>query len=262
MSDQGKQHSAIKDQKVREAIDYAVDREKIIDLALLGRGTVCPPRWRCGPFRNDLQDPTIEATPYDPEMAKQILEEAGYTDTDGDGIRETPEGKPLNFRLQYDVTFPPTETAAEIVEEGLQIVGIGIELEMVEHGTLMNLMMAEENYDIAGLPVGQDPGTGSFYDWRLSCWSASNDSGGNLTNYCNDEFEELLWQLFLTFDEEHRQATFEIDHFFAQEKPFISLAGVNQLGAYRTDRLEMEHDLYSDYSYLFGWWNVMHMTVK
>jgi peptide/nickel transport system substrate-binding protein len=262
MSADGKQNPAILDPEVRSAVDHAIDKQKIIEVALLGRGTICPPRWRCGPFRSDLQDPTLEATPYDPDLAMRILDDAGYPDLNDDGIREGPEGEPLTLRLQFDSTFPPNVTATDIVKEGLQAIGIATEVEMVEESTLMNTMMGQEDYDIAVALVGQDPGPVSFYDWRLSCWSAPLDSGGNLTNYCNDQFEGLLGNLFSTFGDGHKQATFAADRFFAQERPFISLAGVNQLGAYRIDRLEMDEDVYPDYSYLFGWWNVMNMTVK
>lgn len=262
MSEAGNQHPAVLDQRVREAIDYAVDKQKIIDIALLGTGEICPMRWRCGPFREELQDPSIEATPYDPEQAARILEEAGYVDTDLDGIRETPEGEPMVFRLQYDPSLSPNIAAAELVQEALRAVGIETEIEAVELGTLYDIMRTEEDYDLVVYAEETDADPFSVHDWRYSCWTAEIDVAGNLTNYCNPEFDALLEKVATTLGDERKEYIFELDQLFAHDRPVIYLAGSYNLGAYRNDRLELEHDVHPDFGNLWSWWNILQLTVK
>jgi peptide/nickel transport system substrate-binding protein len=262
MSDSGKQHPAILDQQVREAIDYAVDKQKVIDVALLGRGEICPMRWRCGPFRQELQDPSIQATSYDPGRAAGILDQAGYLDADGDGVRETPEGRPLTFRLQYDASFTPNITTAEMVQDALGAIGIATELEAVELGTLYAVMRTEEDFDMVVYAEETDSDPMSVHDWRYSCWTAEEDTAGNLTNYCNPAFDTLLEKVATTLGEERKQKIFELDRLFAHERPVIYLAGSYNLGAYRNDRIELEHDVHPDFGNLWSWWNILHLTVK
>ena len=81
-------HPALRDPKVRQALSYATDKQALIDTVLLGLGapglSLVMPGHGDG-FAKDVQD-----YPFDVEKAKQILEDAGYKDTDGDGIREMP----------------------------------------------------------------------------------------------------------------------------------------------------------------------------
>ena len=93
-----KGHPALRDRNVRLALAHATDKQKIIELLLLGLGTpgltLIPDSlgmW----YNNSLQDYA-----YDVAQANQILDDAGYKDGDGDGIREMPDGsQPLTFRV-------------------------------------------------------------------------------------------------------------------------------------------------------------------
>jgi peptide/nickel transport system substrate-binding protein len=92
-------HPALKDVKVRQAQAHAIDKQQLIDVALLGLGT--PGLGLVPASMGDWFNGSLQDYPYDPEKAKQILEEASYKDTDGDGIREMPGGpkQPLKFRF-------------------------------------------------------------------------------------------------------------------------------------------------------------------
>ena len=135
MSPVGTTHPAIKDSAVREAIDYTLNKEQIADVVFLGHAITCPTNWACGPnFEGEL-NPDLVITPFDLDMANQILEEAGYLDRDGDGIRETADGLPLEFRLTYITDFPPTLTMSEMIADALDQIGIQVEIEAVDWGT-------------------------------------------------------------------------------------------------------------------------------
>ena len=87
-----KPHPALLDKRVRVAIAHAIDKQTLIDRVYEGIGTVVEtvspspdPAWM-------PEIPEAEQFAYDPEMSKQILDDAGYVDTDGDGVREMPGG--------------------------------------------------------------------------------------------------------------------------------------------------------------------------
>ena len=93
-----KPHPALLDPKVRQAIAHAIDKKTLVARVLNGHGTPAEtlstspdPKWTPDIPADQLYD-------FDLDKAKQILEDAGYKDTDGDGVREMPGGgKPLNF---------------------------------------------------------------------------------------------------------------------------------------------------------------------
>ena len=94
----GDGHPALQDIDVRHAIYYAINREGLFQRVALGLGAV-------GTTMSPSADPTWipdlgdENFDYDPDRANQILDDAGYLDTDGDGVREMPDGsRPLEFR--------------------------------------------------------------------------------------------------------------------------------------------------------------------
>ncbi len=83
------------DRNVRRALTMAIDRQQIIDALLYGQGRVMN-----SPFVSALwaHDPDVRPTPYDPAGAKRLLEEAGWRDTDGDGVLDK-DGRPFRFEL-------------------------------------------------------------------------------------------------------------------------------------------------------------------
>ena len=110
-SPKSKGNPLLRDVRVRQAIAWAIDKEKIVatsmgGLAVPGTSLISPVQglWH-------WQVPPGDEVTYDPEKAKQILDDAGYTDRDGDGVREDAEGKKLDFRFvtlnEYPEDQPP-----------------------------------------------------------------------------------------------------------------------------------------------------------
>ncbi len=86
-----------KDRKVRLAMTHLIDRQALVEHLTKGNGAVVS-----GPFYvyGKQTNPNIKPWPYDPERAKQLLDEAGWVDTDGDGIRDK-DGLPFRFKYSY-----------------------------------------------------------------------------------------------------------------------------------------------------------------
>jgi peptide/nickel transport system substrate-binding protein len=120
-------------QEVRQAIALAVDRQALVDgimggMNVTGRGTVTPVHWAFDPERRPR---------HDPEAARALLEQAGWTDRNRDGVREDPQGRPLRFRLKVWGGAGSYRDLAEAVQAQLGRVGIGVQPEVVEFNTFV-----------------------------------------------------------------------------------------------------------------------------
>ncbi len=98
-------HPVLLDPRFRQALAWAIDNEKIAKIPYMGYAlpgtSLLPAEFWKAPLDYHWEPPADVIRSYDPEQAKQILDEAGYTDTDGDGIREY-KGKPIELRLWGD----------------------------------------------------------------------------------------------------------------------------------------------------------------
>ncbi len=183
-------HPILSDQQVRLAMAHALDYQSIIDNVYLSQGY--PIASNVLPAVSWAHDPSIEPYEYDPELAMQILEDAGYVDSDGDGVRETPDGDPLSLQLMTNAGNTTREDLGVLVQDQLGEVGIEIDFQAIDFGTMVGQML-DQTYDmviIGWTGLGSDPNDDSF-------WHTRNDtpgSGFNFTSYNNPEINELLEQ--------------------------------------------------------------------
>lgn len=123
-------NATVSDVELRRAICYALDRDVLLNTAYAGLGQpeltiALPGSW--------ASDPSVPGYSYDPERAAEILDAAGYVDTDGDGIREK-DGRPLNldFQARGDGDWL---VATQIIQQFLGDVGIGTTITTSERNT-------------------------------------------------------------------------------------------------------------------------------
>ena len=261
MYEQGLRNPAIADPVVREAIDYAIDKQQLVDVALLGHGLVLPTGW-VGVTDIEL-NPELEATPFDMNMAAQLLDDAGYLDTDGDGIRETADGVPLEFNLVYGVDEPASFTMMDMITDWLGVIGIVVESAAYDVGSWNAVVLTEHDFDLAINTATHDIDAASMDFW-FSCWSA--DSGSNALNYpgyCNPEVDDLVSAYWYSDDPDGRwDFMYEAQRIMAEERPFITLAGKNSIQAYRSDRFEFPLDTCDVGFNMFGPEGLLNATVK
>lgn len=136
-SPDSKGNPVLLDQQFREAVNWAVDRQKVVDVAFQGYATagstIIPP------YTPYHWEPAAEsAFAYDPEKAKLLLEEAGYKDVNGDGSRETKDGKKLELRFHATTDSIMNQTAGKLITGWLNDVGIKVKFQVVDAGTLIN----------------------------------------------------------------------------------------------------------------------------
>ena len=180
----GNGHPALSDIEFRKAIAHAIDRETIIDRVLVGLGT---PATTISPSANPSWIPEIPAEEqfaFDLERAKQILEDAGYKDTNGNGIRELPGGGD-DINLVYAIRTESQVAApvAEFVSGWLEEIGIGTTQKPMNDSTLIEVIGKGE-YDLFhwGWTPFVDPDPMLSY---FTCGQLSSDPE-NPTDYYND----------------------------------------------------------------------------
>ena len=239
LSDSGTGHPALKDPAVRLAIDQAIDKHQIVDVAFLGHATAGPTNWAVGPYYEGKLNPDLTITPFDPDAARQTLEDAGYVDTDGDGVRETPEGAPLEFRLLYATDFPTSQTMSEMIADWLSEIGIKADVESADYGSLSYAVLDEQDYDMV---IDQkisdaDPAVMDF-------WLSAEMGGFNTTGYVVPGMDDaILAYMYSTDDDSRWEATYEAQRLLNEARLFITLAGPHPIQAYRNDRFIFPEDV-------------------
>lgn len=201
-------HPAMTDVNVRRAIQHAFNRQEIVDTLLLG-GTYLPGTfWEGTPFDNT----DIEAPTFDPELAAQLLDEAGWVDSDDDGVRDK-DGVALELRY----LTPPRQVRMDtqvIAQQDLAEVGISLILENPGYDIFWNSYGSGGPLALGEYDIAQYSTTGSFPDPNTSQFLCSeipgddNPEGGNDLSYCNPELDALFAAQTQTVDFAARQAIF------------------------------------------------------
>ncbi len=205
------------DIRVRKAIAYGIDRDSIIrnfekDNAVIARGLLPEGHWA---YNGD-----VSYYDYNPEKAKEILDKAGYRDPDGDGPK-------TRFNIIYKTTFEErSRKFAEIFQEQMRKIGIGIEIKMYEWATFYS-DIKDGNFQLFRLKwVGvTDPD--HYYEIFNS--SRIPPVGKNRGFYRNSEIDELTERGRRIFDIGKRKEIYgRIQKIVADDLPYISLwHGVN-----------------------------------
>jgi peptide/nickel transport system substrate-binding protein len=245
-------HPALADHRVREAIAMAIDKQEIVDKVYLGYATPGDTIIRPASAYWHLDIPAEEEYPYDPEAARALLDEAGYVDTDGDGVREDPRsGRPLSLLM------PASDETTGAVDAGRLIVGylkeIGIEVRLQPASDAkMNDYWTTGDFDMYIWYWSGDPDP----DYQL--WVFTSGQCGSWSDGCwsDPTYDRLYEQQRSTFDrKERREIVFEAQRYVYQQLPGIVLAYPNSLAAYRSDRFTGWKPVPAGDGYLIGGYN-------
>ena len=205
------------DRGVRQAMLWALDRQRLVDEILGGQGIVIdspilPHSWAYHP---------VERYGYDLRKAKALLEEAGWFDDDGDGVRGRGALR-LEFVLATNEDDPIRVRLIEAIAEQLAQVGIRAVPQTVPWEELVGQMLRLRRYDaiLSGwqnLPPDPDP----YPYWHSS---QANERGLNLANYINEEVDSLLAEARWTSDRERRRELYHsFQEIFARDVPSLLL---------------------------------------
>jgi peptide/nickel transport system substrate-binding protein len=220
------------DVQVRQALNYAVDKDLIIEAIYGGRAVALP-----GPLSpyNNFVNKSLEPYAYDPDKAVAMLAEAGWTDSDGDGTLDK-DGQPLAFTI--DTTGEQFRTLTEAVADQLRAIGVDASIRLWEYSVLKPMLLAGERMafledwgDSAFDPVGHFEAKWHSYDPEVSVYGR-----GNFSTYGNERVDELIKTGETIPDPDERQALYdEAQEIVYEEAPAIFLVLPEEAEAARED---------------------------
>ncbi len=215
---EGTQPDSLNDPIVRKAIAHAVDKQQMVDVITLGTAI---PGWSILTLdHGDWYNTEVQDIPYDVEEANRILDEAGYVDTDGDGIRNWSDGSNMEYRLYSGDDMSAGPRVLEMFGSWLDEIGIATDQQVLPLETVISLFPA---YDFDFLFWGWGWGGGDP-DFPLSCFTCNQtgDGGWNDAGYCNPEFDALYTAQARETDHERRkEIVWEAQELFFNDLPYI-----------------------------------------
>ena len=238
----------------RRAVAYSVDNYAIVDDVLHGLGY---PQWSSiSPTAGDFHNPDVMVYHYSPSKAEELLEGLGWTDSDGDGIREDSDGNDIEFTLLTNEGNTVRIQVGEIITSALEEIGVSVDYQVVPFGDLVNRLTTSYDWDaiIVGLTGSAQPHFG-FGVWHstgnLHLWYPNQPSPA--TDW-EAEIDELYVKASQELDEELRAEYYHAAQALAaQNVPLIYTALSERLTATRNVFGNLTPTLYAlwDVRYLY-----------
>lgn len=224
----------LRDKTVRQALSYSLDRSQLVQLALAGHGkpgsVLLPSAF--GTWQEQI--PQSEQLNADPEKAKAMLDAAGYR-TGAGGIRVSPAGKPLSFRLIAIQATDVDVRAAQLFVSAAAAVGIKLTLQTLDETTLGNVVYNADspNWDL--FVWGWDSSTPDP-DYLLGVPLTSQIGNNNDVYYSNPAYDTLYDQQATTPDPATRLPLVQqMQRMYYDDSAYLVMWYQSKLQAYRTD---------------------------
>ena len=180
-------NSKMYDLNLRKAIAYAIDMDAVSKQFYHGLST--PAKSQLSPLFPSLHNPEINGFKQDVEKAKQLLDEAGFKDVDGDGIREGKDGKPVKYTLAMMSGGEIAEPLAQYYMQQWKAIGLDVELldgRLLDSKNFYNRVNGDDpaiDFCIAGIGFGTDPQQLAIF---------GKNAKFNISRYISDNLEAAL----------------------------------------------------------------------
>ena len=204
------------DRRVRLAMTHIVDRDKVVSELLKGYGEVIT-----GPFyiKGSQYDHNIKPWPYNPERAKELLDEAGWIDSDGDGIRDK-DGVPFRFKFMYSSDKVQYRRLVTFIKDEAEKVGIEVVPEPFEWSVLVP-KLADRKFEATVMGWGgdilEDP-------YPLFHSSQIGNRASNYVGFNNAQADAIIEEARRTMDETKRiQLYHKLHRILHEEQPYTFL---------------------------------------
>jgi peptide/nickel transport system substrate-binding protein len=202
--------------KVRQAVSHAIDREAIVEHILFGCGAPAK-----GPFMPGMAwtNEELQGYSYDPERAMNLLSEAGWEDSDGDGIIDK-DGTPFRVTLMTYPQRPGLPPMAQAIQSQLQEVGIDMEVQVMDYSAITaKTETGQWDMKLSAMATAMIP-TPSYY-LQTTYHSGNNQE----TGYHNETVDRLIAECMATFDQQEKyDISRQIQKIISDEAPVITVA--------------------------------------
>jgi peptide/nickel transport system substrate-binding protein len=181
------------DKAVRQALFLALDRQAMVESILDGQGEIA--RGTLPPLSPAYRPDAFDAYAYDPNRARDLLAQAGWTDSDGDGVVEK-GGQRFSFTMLTRGESASRTSLAVYMQDAWADIGVAMRVEQLELGTIINRIDARDfEMVLLGGEWTVDPGQGRMF---------ATGAGGNVFGYSNPEYDRLDVEQRRTLDPEKR----------------------------------------------------------
>jgi len=205
------------DRTVRQALLYGMDRQKLIDdilqgQGILGSGPILPNSW--------AYDESIKKYPYDPQRAADLLTQAGWQDTNDDGVRDK-NGEPFAFSLVTNTDDPLRARIAQQLADDWKKIGVAVDVELMPAPALVQEALRPRKFDavlfgVTQLPADPDP----YALWHSTQTPDKSEAGQNYSGWENPEADDLLQEARRTVDTAQRAELYrQFQMLFMQDVP-------------------------------------------
>lgn len=231
----------LRDKAFRVALNHAIDKQRLAEVAWDGRaqpGTtlMTPDTWVDPDYH---WEPPAEAQyAFDPEKAKQLLDEAGYRDSDGDGIREDKKGEPIKLRLWARSESPESQKEGNLITGWFRDIGLDIQYQVMDDGIYYDSIWAYDDESVYSPDFDM-----YLWDWdgyadptdTLNSFITSQIEYWNEPCWSNPEFDEVVTQASSELDPEARkELVWRAQEVFYTDTPEIVLTYPDKLQAVNT----------------------------
>ncbi|MFN2200004.1 MAG: ABC transporter substrate-binding protein [Caldilineaceae bacterium] len=232
----------LSDKRVRQAMMYALDRQRIIDDLWNGAAQVA--HSNLSPKNAFYHNPNTKQYPFDPDQAKTLLDEAGWIEG-ADGVREK-DGMKLSFTCTTGTGDQARRPIAELAQQMFKDVGIDMQLEEAPIATILDSMRAGSmDASIFNWTYGSTPEPDPFS-------TLHSDGGNNFAQFRNEQMDALIEAGIAEVDPDKRKPIYDqIQDLFVEEVPVLYLQFDEWMNVFST-RVEglPENPLSSDEIYL------------
>ena len=206
------------DARVRQALHYALDRESIVNDILLGYAEVAQGTQPVISYAYAPEEITTTYA-YDPELASSLLAEAGWTDSDGDGILDQ-DGEALSFELLYNAGSPTTEQIVAYMQDAWRAVGVDAQPRAMDFPALIEVLTVDHTWEMALLGFAWD--ATFLQEAVFGC--DQYEVGFNDMKYCNEELDAIFDEAERTFDlDARRDLLIQASNILNEEQPVAVL---------------------------------------
>lgn len=260
-SPKSKGNPLLRDGAIRQAVHWAIDKDAINATAMAGQAV--PGTSVISPAQDvwHWEVPEAEQYHYDPQKAKQILEDAGYSDKDGDGVRENAGGDKLEFRFVVLNEYPEDQAAGRMIVSWCRDVGIKLNLDQKDEGAFGDEVYDNADYDLFIWSWGGDIDPG----FMLSTFTTEQILNWGDSQYSNPDYDALYVEQAEAVDPAdpedpslRKAVTDQMQKILYRDNPYVILWYNVNLQAYRTDRWTGYHEVPAADGAPF--WNYMRST--
>ncbi len=193
------------DRQFRRAVAYAIDRQMIAEIVF--NRLASPAHGPVSPANEEFYEPDLIKYEHDPAKAREILEQAGYSDRSDDGILQDGEGNPVEFVLLTNAGADQRVATAEIIRQDLADIGMDVSFRQVEFNTLVSQLSSDFDWEavVMGFTGGLEPHFGSnvwLSSGNLHMWHPYQEEP---VRDWEREIDELFAQGVRTLDPERRR---------------------------------------------------------